>query len=125
MICGVYPAAQRREASPDEPPVHTKCGVVRPTGLNRIDPEPSTGQRRRKPWRCVSAGDNSREAAPEEPADQPKGMGRIITGGVYPAAKRRASVWETVSVWVQGSSATPVSWSNQEPRSCTWHTTDG
>jgi hypothetical protein len=25
---GVYPAAQRRAASPDEPPVHTKCGEV-------------------------------------------------------------------------------------------------
>jgi hypothetical protein len=26
-----------------------------------------------------------------------------------------------VAVWVQGSSATPVSWLLQEPRSCTWH----
>src|SRR5262249_32439879 len=31
---------------------------------------------------------------------------------------------ETVSVWVQGPSATPVSWANQERRSCTWPGTD-
>ncbi len=29
-----------------------------------------------------------------------------------------------VKVWVQGSSATPVSWSIQERRSCTWLSTD-
>ena len=29
-----------------------------------------------------------------------------------------------VAVWVQGSSATPVSWSLQERRSCTWNDTD-
>jgi len=27
---------------------------------------------------------------------------------------------ENVTVWVQGFSATPVSWFNQERRSCTW-----
>jgi len=31
---------------------------------------------------------------------------------------------EKVSVWVQGSSATPVSWSLQERRSCTWNDID-
>src|SRR2546428_11208372 len=30
----------------------------------------------------------------------------------------------TVSGWAQGPSATPVSWSIQEKRSCTWHGTD-
>lgn len=29
-----------------------------------------------------------------------------------------------IDMWVQGSSATPVSWSIQERRSCTWLSTD-
>ena len=31
---------------------------------------------------------------------------------------------EIVPVWVQGPSATPVSWFVQERRSCTWYRTD-
>jgi len=33
---GIYPVAQRSAASPDEPPAHTKCGVVRQTGLEPV-----------------------------------------------------------------------------------------
>src|SRR5437867_2278095 len=39
----------------------------------------------------------------------------IVHSPAFPTCK--------VSVWVQGSSATPVSWSLQERRSCTWSAT--
>lgn len=33
MLCGIYPAAIMEKASPDEPPVHAKRGMVGRVGV--------------------------------------------------------------------------------------------